>query len=204
MTLPAFNAHALKERLINLENKGQLAFGAVCCERLLPNYLAFQKDTGWGDINLVREALDCVWASISGNLRSPQEIRNISASCEAAAPSSDDFQSLYVTSAQDVCFAVCGLLDYLLENDVDKIVQVATYAIDSVDLYVQEIENMVPNDPRLEQKILSHSLMQRELMQQEENLKAIEQARHLNQEFLDRLKQSWDNNGKSNLDIPRE
>lgn len=51
MVLPAFNGEALMERLIRLDNKRQLAFGAVCCERLLPNYLAFQKNAGWGGVS---------------------------------------------------------------------------------------------------------------------------------------------------------
>lgn len=202
MVLPAFNGEALMERLIRLDNKRQLAFGAVCCERLLPNYLAFQKNAGWGNIDPIRKALDYVWWSLSNQPPSSQEIKNMIASCESAAPDSEDFDSLYVTSAQDVCFAVCGLLDYLLEGDVGKVVQAATYATDSVDLYVQEIENMAPDDPQLERRILTHRLMQRELAQQEQDLKAIEQAPSLSQVFLAQLKVSWNNNGKSNLDIP--
>jgi uncharacterized protein len=202
MAMPAFNSFTLKERLKKLDSKQQLAFAALCCERLLPNYLAFQQDAGWGDVGSVRQALDCVWAFLHDQSPSTQEIKNATVSCESVAPNSDDFVSLYVTSAQDACFAVCGLLDYLLENDVDKVVQAATYAIDSVDLYVQEIESMAPNDPQLEQKILTHRLMQRELGQQEQDLKAIEQASSLNQEFLAQRKSAWNNNGKSNLDLP--
>lgn len=202
MVMSAFNGAALKKRLRRLDSKRQLAFGAVCCERMLPNYLAFQQDAGWGDLTPVRKALDCVWASLYGQPLNSQEIRKVTASCEAAAPNSEDFVSLYVTSVQDACFAVCGLLEYLLESDVGKVVQAATYATDSVDLYVQEIENMVPNDPQLEQKILTHPLMQRELAQQEKDLKAIELTPSLSHEFLDQLKASWNNNGKSNLDLP--
>ena len=157
---------------------------------------------GCGDIALVRKALDCVWTFLRDQPLSSEEIKNVTASCESAVPNSDDFVSLYVTSAQDACFAVCGLLDYLLESDVGKVVQVATYATDSVDLYVQEIENMAPNDPQLEQKILLHPLMQRELTQQEDDLKAIEQVPSLSQEFLAQRKATWNNNGKSNLDLP--
>jgi hypothetical protein len=202
MLMPAFNSSTLKERLKRLDTKRQLTFGVLCCERLLPNYLAFQKDSGWGDVAPVRQALDYVWAFLCGQQLDPQEIKKSIELCESAAPNSDDFVSLYVTSAQDACFAVCGLLDYLLESDVDKIVQAATYATDSVDLYVQEIENMTPNDPQLEKKILSHRLMQRELAQQEEDLKAIELTAYLSQEFLAQRKESWNNNGKSNLDLP--
>lgn len=202
MVLPAFNANSLRTRLIKLDSALQLAFGAVCCERLLPNYIAFQSDTGWGNVAPIRKALDFVWSSLESKSLDTQAVKSITESCESVAPDSEDFESLYVSSAQDACFAVCGLLDYLLENDVDKIVQAATYATDSVDLYVQEIENMAPNDPELEQKILNHRLMQRELAQQEKNLADIEQATTLSSDFLDGLKQSWNNEGKSNLDLP--
>ncbi|WP_137940382.1 DUF416 family protein [Chitinivorax sp. B] len=202
MMMPAFNSAVLKARLSKLGDKQQLAFGALCCERLIPNYLMFQQDAGWGDNVPVRKALDCVWAYLHDQTPSSQEIKNATASCESAAPNSEDFASLYVTSAQDACFAVCSLLDYLFKNDVDRVVQVATYATDSVDLYVQEIEGMEPNDPQLEQKILAHRLMQRELTQQEADLKAIELAPSLSQEFLAQRKASWNNNGKSNLDLP--
>jgi len=202
MVLLAFNANSLRTRLIKLDSALQLAFGAVCCERLLPNYIAFQSDTGWGNVAPIRKALDFVWSSLESKSLDTQAVKSITESCESVAPDSEDFESLYVSSAQDACFAVCGLLDYLLENDVDKIVQAATYATDSVDLYVQEIENMAPNDPELEQKILNHRLMQRELAQQEKNLADIEQATTLSSDFLDGLKQSWNNEGKSNLDLP--
>lgn len=202
MAMPTFDGSALKERLKKLDSKRQIAFGALCCERLLPNYLAFQQDAGWGDVAPVRKALDSVWSFFYDQQLSSQEIKDVTASCEAAAPNSDDFVSLYVTSAQDACFAVCGLLDYLLENDVDKVVQAATYATDSVDLYVQEIEGLSPNDPQLEQKILMHRLMQRELVQQEDDLKAIELAPSMSREFINQRTASWNNNGKSNLDLP--
>ena len=202
MLLPAFNADNLRARLVKLSNEQQLAFGAICCERLLPNYQAFQQDVGWGDIHPIRKALDFVWASLKGESVSLEEVKAIMASCESAAPDSEDFDSLYVSLAQDGCFAVCSLLDYLLENDVNRVVQAATYATDSVDLYVQEIENLAPNDPELEQKILNHSFMQSELSQQEENLKTVEQAGVSVLEFLDDFKKSWNNEGKSNLDLP--
>ncbi len=41
---------------------------------------------------------------------------------------------------------------------------------DSVDMYVQELEDMDPADPELEEKILAHKLMQEELRRQREDL----------------------------------
>lgn len=198
----AFNGDALLKRLKQLRDKQQLAFGASCCDRLLPNYLAFQNDTGWGDIEPLQKALDLVWSFLEGQSYSADNIRQLAALCENVAPDSEDFTSLYVSFAQDACFAICGLLDFLLVSDARKIVQAATYAMSSVDLYVQEIENMESNAPDLEQKILAHPLMQRELKKQREDFENIAQAPILNADFLVHLRNSWGNSGKSNLDLP--
>ncbi len=201
MSMPAFDSLSLKQRLEKLDSKRQLAFGVLCCERLLPNYLAFERDSGWGDFAQVRKALNGIWAFLDDQALSPQEIKSLTTSCESVAPDSGKFDSIYLTSAQDACFAVCALLDYLLESDAEKIVQAAAYATDSVDLYAQEIESMDPNDPQLERKILMHRLMQRELIQQNEDLKAIESVSALSSEFLNQCKVSWNNGGKGNLEF---
>lgn len=200
MAMPAFDAQLLKDRLAALSLEKKLAFGVLCCERLLPNYLAFQKDSGWGDDAHVRNALDCATSFVLGKKPNLQEIKTASAACESAAPNSDDFSSIYVTSAQDACFSICSLLDCLIEEDVGKIVRAAIYATESVDLYVQEIEAMDPADPQLEKRILMHHLMQRELQQQEKDLVAIESVDALSLIFLEERKSSWSNEGKGNLD----
>jgi uncharacterized protein len=202
MVLPAFNAKRLKERLVQLDKKQQLAFGAVCCERLLPNYVAFQQDSGFGNSASLREALNFVWAFLGGQSPSASEIEEVTITCESVAPNSEDSSSLYVTAAQDVCFAICSLLDFMREYNPEKIVQVATYATDSVDLYVQETESLAPSDPDIEERILTHRLMQRELRQQNADLEVIESNRSLSQDFLIELKSSWNNDGRSNLDLP--
>lgn len=202
MIMPGFNSQQLREWLATLSKEKQLAFGAACCERLVPNYVLFQQDSGFGDVRPVRDALDLIWSFLEGRQVSENDINEATLACESAAPNSDISTSLFVTAAQDACFAICCLLDYLHENNVDKIVQVATYATDSVDLYVQEVEHLPPNDLQLEEKILAHPLMQRELVQQRIDLGAIEQASQLNHQFFSHLKALWKNDGRGNLDLP--
>ena len=91
--------------------------------------------------------------------------------CEECAPDSEDFTSLYTSFAQDAVFAICSLLDFLLDGDVARIVGVARFSTDSVDLIVQEREAMDPRDPLRERKILEHPLMQQELMRQQRDLR---------------------------------
>jgi uncharacterized protein YjaG (DUF416 family) len=140
-----------------------------------------------------------VWAHVYGEAQTNKEIVDANSACELAAPSSDDFTSIYVTAAQDACFAVCSLLDYVLENDIDKIVQAATYATDSVDLFVQEADGIEPGDPELEAKILGHPLMQRELERQDSDLEAMSSADEISRSFIDQRKALNGHGGTGNL-----
>lgn len=64
----------IREQLVALDNGKRLTFGGLCCERLLPNYLAFQAEAGWGDFAALRKALDCVWAHVYGDAQKNAEI----------------------------------------------------------------------------------------------------------------------------------
>ena len=202
MAIPPFDYDTLKAQLEHLDERRQLAFGAVCCERLLPNYEAFSRDAGWGDVAPLRHALDRIWDYLGGANLGAEEADAALEACEVVVPDSEDHASPYVTAAQDACFAVCALYDFVLDPQSDHIADVTRFATDSVDLYVQEIEQMRPDDPQLEQKIAGHQLMQRELAQQKRDLDAISAHPSVDATFLVVLRNSWPYPGKSNLDLP--
>ncbi|XYH97778.1 DUF416 family protein [Sorangium sp. So ce1128] len=166
------------ELMSNLARHQQLAFGAACCERMLPNYQTFTREVSWGDVVPLREALDTVWVACDSERVADAQSRDMLSKCEECAPSSEGFTSIYTSSAQDAVFAICSLLDFLLDGDVARVVSAARFSIDSVDLVVQEREAMDPRDPLREHKILTHPLMQQELLRQQRDL---EEARHIAQ-----------------------
>lgn len=188
MLMQKFNVAELKLTLMRMDSRRMLAFGLLCVERMLPNYTAFHRESGWGDVLKLQDALAMVSRVVNGQAPDSKELDDLIDSCESQAPSSDDFDSLLVTAAQDFCFSVCCLLDFLNKADVDKIVQVASYSIDSVDLYVQEIEGMSSDDPSLESKILAHPLMQKELEYQNGDLDALSNTSELNEETINKLR----------------
>jgi len=51
--------------------------------------------------------------------------------CEQSAPGSEDFTSLYTSSAQDAAFAVCALLEFLLDGDTARIAGVPRFSTES-------------------------------------------------------------------------
>jgi uncharacterized protein len=169
--LPAFSENAIRADLASLSWPEALAFAAACVERIVPNYERFSRETGWGDPRSIGHALDVIWQATQTVSRVDEAtLRQCLADCEAAVPESEDFHSLFTSGAQDAVFAVCSLLEFLLDGSLDRLVLAARYPTDSVDLYVQELEGMTPQDPLIENRILSHHLMQQELARQQRDL----------------------------------
>lgn len=159
----------------------RLAFAAACCERLLPNYLAFKNDVGWGDEKPLRNALDRVWEYASGAVIIPDDVRALLPVCESVTPDADDFQVLLTGPAQDAVFAICNTLDYLLNGNTASLAECSAHAIDTVDLYVQETENIPPQSSDLESRIREHHLMQREIQRQCDDLSQLRQSQSIDE-----------------------
>src|SRR5215470_14621742 len=119
------------EALSKMEGHQQLAFGAACCERMLPSYETFMREANWGDVGPLRRALDTVWDACEGNRPGEAELREMLSQCEPCAHEAEDFESLYTSSAQDAAYAVCALLDFVLDGDPSRIVSVARFSTDS-------------------------------------------------------------------------
>lgn len=147
-----------------------LLFGLACCERMLPNYKKFQDQFEWGNSIEIRKIINEIWDTTQGKILPKKKINEYLRFCEENAPSSDNFDSELTTCAQNACFGLCNLLDFLIEKEIIHIVRAATSAIDSVDIFIQELEGMKPNSSTLEEEILTHRLMQTEIMYQAADL----------------------------------
>lgn len=165
----AFDDRQLLEALSKMEPLQQLMFGAACCERMLPSYELFMVEAASGNVQPLRDALDAIWGACA-QILPKREWSSLLAHCEQCAPESEDFDSLYTSAAQDTTFAVCALLEFLLDGNPTHVADAPRFSTDSVDLIVQERENMDPRDPDREQKILRHPLMQQELLRQQRDL----------------------------------
>ena len=186
--LPRFDEERLHSELHHLGFQKQLAFGVLCSERLLPNFETFNAETGHGDISALRNALELVWGNVLQPGLESALLEETNAACEAQAPSSEAFESLLVTAAQDACFSLCALIDFVERSDLYRVVVAARYAIETIDLYVQEVEGMDPLDSLLEEKILSHPLMQDELLRQRNCLEELKQLEFINMEKIGALR----------------
>ena len=192
----------LARRLCRLGPLGQLLFGTICCERLYGNYLAFELDTDTSGSQVLRNSLDLSWDYLETKRINRAEIKYFVAEIDNLTPDSEGFDSEFTSFAQETCFSICYLLESILSVKSDKIAQIASFSIDSVDLYVQEIENMDPGDLELEFKILRHPFMQRELKVQSQVYDLIASTDELNQSLIRSLKGQWRALKKSNINLP--
>ena len=190
-----FDERELGNQLFALSADGRVAFGLLCCERMIPNYVVFALQNDWGDATILRNTLDACWDGLIGG---GVEIdwTALKKQCSESAPDTEDFQTLLVSSALDAAIAVAMLIDLHETGGVEHAVSIASLACDTVDMYVQESEDMDPNAHDLEEQIRLHWLMQKELQAQQDDLQRVNGAfdKHL-------LQDEFRGKGKSNIAV---
>lgn len=169
-----YDAGYLKKMLGELPHSHRLAFAASCCERAYPNYLIFFQRARWGGPGTLRKSLDTVWDCIEGSVRALDDIVELEQKCESVTPDLDDFSTADIDveagAAQEAAFMVRLLLQFCRDNQLSYALRIATFARDTIDMYVQVLEGLDPADPQLDEKIVQHPLMLRELQTQESDL----------------------------------
>lgn len=199
--MEAFDENRLRSALDHMDPRKRIAFMVLCCERMVPNYRRFTMDSGFGDSNVLRDSLDAAWAWLaSGQL--PANLPEKQALVEAQAPDTAEFISPFTSAALDAANAVAAVLAALATPQEADAIEVATLARDTLDLYIQETENLNPNDPQTEEAIIYHPLMQAELQRQHDDLAELQEVKVLRGSALQRLRTARSSGGS--LDQERE
>lgn len=191
-----------------LPNPHRIAFAASICERLLPNYAAFYRTENWGNLSMLRTALDEVWQILQGKPVDAARIRQLRDDCEDVMPNLEDFPgSRYDGEAQEADIAIIYTLDACLYPSKSCIIKVVNCALRTLHLALYSeyyfSDNPLPDDifERLEKEMINHPWTLRELAKQREDLENLKNAKTLDREFLSRLRNSFNNDGKSFIDV---
>jgi hypothetical protein len=115
--------------------------------------LAFVAEEEWSDPETLRTALDAVWGYATGSPLSESERIRLAGECEAAAPEPGDFRSDLASAALDAATAIGAALACCATGDPEHCAEAATYARDTVDMYVQIRGDVDSDDNDLEAKI---------------------------------------------------
>lgn len=157
---------SVRVKISKLQPWAILAFMASCCERMIPNYREFNRQTRFGDVDVLRNALDAVWRSVAGDA-DVAGLQGLALSCEAQAPEPSNYDSTYSSAALDAATAISmAAAAATASPDSHVALGVAELGRDTVDIYIQLSEEVDPNAEGFEFSILSNPLMQAELGRQ--------------------------------------
>lgn len=188
-------------KLKQLDFIKQAAFAYLTCERLYPNYVYFSNNYGFGKPCMLREAIDYLYYNIFKDNPDKDKLNSLIKEINNNTPDTEDFTAGFVSSALDACTAIEDSLHFLDDKDFSRIINISTYATDTVNMYIQERENLDCNtDKNFQQKIDSHLLMQKEIFTQKGIISYLEKIDYLSSADIDTRCQLQENN-KSNLDI---
>jgi len=192
----------LRKKLPDLGYAKSLAFAASCCERSVPNYKAFARETDWGDPKVLAEALELIWRLVT--TRNPADFRSyargLQGALKAITPDTEqDFKSLLTSAALDAANSVAETLDYVRDESIDHIVWVSSFARDTIDLFVQYRNKPDCSDKNVEDQIAHHPLMIAELHKQQADMSTLESIQDLTPHFLALFRSNATAGGKSNL-----
>jgi uncharacterized protein YjaG (DUF416 family) len=171
---PQVFLNGLERQLLTLSHTQQLAFGTMCCDRHLADYLRFSADLKWGDPDALKRAINLAWATVAdGQVTTRVDLDALLANCVDATPDSDDFPRGMSDYAQDAAIMVCHLIEFLKDGKIRSIVQIASKARDLIDARVQIKLQLKPIDPDLEVKIASDPEIVVELSALDDDLKLV-------------------------------
>lgn len=210
MNLKLYEFDALEAELTELPPVHRLAFAAACCERLLPNFGLVRQEDGWGDPSILRNALNEVWSFIQGKPLSSEQIRQLLKVCNEVVPYADDVSvSQYDVEAQEAASAICFTLEACLDPTPKNIIKVATSVMNTIDGYLSAVKDI--EDPNWDngkslkeqkEEFALHPLAVREISKQSEDLQSLKNLEKLVPNFVQWLRTSFDNQGKSLIDLP--
>lgn len=168
-----FDTDAIRRKVAGLPDWKRVAFMGACCERMLPNYGTFSRQTGFGSADALRRALDVAWTWIESDT-APENLPELIAHVDLAAPDSEGHRSIYASAALNAVNGIAMTLEALRNATDSCVVGVASLARDTVDLFVQFRDDLDPSAPDFEEKIARSALMQAELTAQSRSLSALD------------------------------
>jgi uncharacterized protein YjaG (DUF416 family) len=170
-----------RNALESVSFKGKVLFAVLTCEKLYPNYVFFKKMTNWGSPDILLRGIGFAYKYLVENEVDVKNLKKVILDVDNITPNTEDFPGIFVSFALDACTSVYSCLSFLLDNNIDNIVDIAVYARDTVDMFIQERDNLNSSDPTIEVKIANDHLMIREKTRQ---IKLITNLRTLNFDTL--------------------
>jgi len=175
------------DKLKNSSFVSQLAFAYLICERLYPYYVYFSLNFSFGNVSIIRKAIDHIHKCLIEGVISEEEIIHDINDVSINTPDTEDYITIHVSSALDTCCTVLNSLQFLVDRKFDHLVYISRYGTDMVDRYLNSDIEADFISQELEQSILNDPLMKREISFQNEVISFLASHPSLNESDIEYL-----------------
>jgi uncharacterized protein YjaG (DUF416 family) len=126
-----------KDRLIN--------FAVNICERLLADYVDFYHEFNWGDPEILKKSIQYGRDSVS-NAIDEEKVNQLLADLDEVLPDIEEFTDpLGCYPLKEGC-AVFELLEYLINPEIDHLLNISSAITDTIDYKLSEQESDLSDD----------------------------------------------------------
>jgi len=174
----------------------QTLLATLTCEKMRAAIVAFDAEAAEKGAPLFEEALTVLLAFSLGQPVLPSSYVQLAERLQAFWPDLDASTNVFASYAFDACVALSEALAYVQNRDSTHVLQCLTAATDTIDLYVQDTEDVPLEPAALHAFVDATPLMQRERQHQVQLLQALVARPVLDAPFLPYLRQI---NGRESL-----
>ncbi|MEH1932592.1 MAG: DUF416 family protein [Nostoc sp.] len=185
----------------------RVAFALACCERLFPNYVMFLRDIrelGWNEQDPIRIALDEIWEFLSGKEIDAARFRQLLSNCDQYPYG---YENKETAETQRAAWIVSETLELCLDRTPQKAISAVKHVHETLFEYLdcEMCESDEDSDKKSHQEVVeiitNHPFTVREMAKQSEDLQRLQKTPTFTPEFLQWLRTSSENGGKSLLDL---
>ncbi|MEX0290736.1 MAG: DUF416 family protein [Flavobacteriaceae bacterium] len=170
--------------LEELSPRSKLLFAYWISKRLFHNYAYFNQQTFFGDIDTMLDAFNLIEKHLKHGYLDNDEINVAIENVEKNTPDTNNFETIIVSFALDACNALTECLRYILDKDSQHVVDVGIFARDTIDMFIQEINDMDYTDPNFELSIQNDKHMREEMASQDDVLKRLKNEEDILQDIV--------------------
>lgn len=190
------------QRIRELNYLQKAVLGAAIIERMLPNYSLFSEATGFGDEQVLRNALNLIWEKILLP-KSKISLEKLVEKVEPNVPELSEFDMFGTYPAIDVATALLGMLQGLMTKDEHEFVSVAKISQATVAKYI-EFMLMAEDISPTNELVREHPQMQYEIEILAELIEHVENMGRISSESVKSLKALALADGQTNIGLELE
>ena len=163
-----WNEDTLRQDLSMLPDKKQLAFALLVCERMMPGFSKFARETRF-NIDFYRRCLEGIWHYLEGAGVSHLDLVASSKKCLDDAPDTEEFDHHLTSAALNAALSIAATMSFLIAHSVDRLIEAARFAYDKAFLYAQPLD-LAPHRSMNLKQIVEQPPVQDELRRQADDL----------------------------------